>query len=58
MSLCDKCMDVADYNRAVFDEHGRRTTNMKKHPKNCGCPCQHMKVEQWGKQFSTEQPSG
>ncbi len=56
MSICEKCASVAKENRARFDEIGRRSRNMRKHPQNCGCPCQHLKVEQWQKQFSTEQP--
>lgn len=36
MSICKRCADLAD---DQADHH--------RHPKDCGCPCQHKNLGSW-----------
>lgn len=59
--VCEECMEVAEQNRALYDEfdEDRNLDNLDQflweHP-DCGCACQHMFPAEWQKMFSVERP--
>jgi hypothetical protein len=54
---CDACRKAGRAKR-VFHEMGNTPyVNAIKHPKDCGCTCQHADPGQWEKRFGVPKPS-
>lgn len=63
--VCSECRAIAATNRVRYDslqELGKEHPHygdkkyILKHPKGCGCTCQHRKPKEWDSMFSVEQP--
>jgi hypothetical protein len=50
MMICKECATAAAVNAKLLEESEKRDikdVKLTDHPKNCGCPCMHMRPGSW-----------